>query len=115
MDDVARRHRTLTCSHTVLGLAKAVLSSTIKKLTLDLPKAVGHHLQHLSRDHDPKIAFAAVQTAAILERALLDHLPDADDKTNPDLETAEVLAETIGENDPTSPRYPWLGRSATIA
>lgn len=109
MDDAARRYRALTCSHAVLELAKAVLSSTIKKLTLDLPKTVGHQLQHLSRDHDPKIAFAAVRTAAILERALLDQLSesDTDDKTNPDLsaETVEVLAETIGENDPTSPRF----------
>jgi hypothetical protein len=107
MDDAARRHRALTCSHAVLELAKAVLSSTIKKLTLNLPKAVGHQLQNLSRDHDPKIAFAAVRTAAILERALLDQLSDTDDKTNPDLcaETVEVLAVTIGENDPTSPRF----------
>jgi hypothetical protein len=107
MEDAARRHRALTCSHAVLELAKAVLSSTFKKLTLDLPKVVGHQLQHLSRDHDPKIAFAAVRTAAILERALLDQLSDTDDKTNPDLsaETLEVLAETIGENDPTSPRF----------
>jgi hypothetical protein len=111
MDDAARRHRVLTCSHAVLELAKAVISS-IKKLTLDLPKTVGHQLQHLSRDHDPKIAFAAVRTAAILERALLDQLSDTvtDDETNPDLsglnaETLEVLAETIGENDPTSPRF----------
>jgi hypothetical protein len=110
MDDAARRHRVLTCSRAVLELAKAVISSTIKRLTLDLPKAVGHQLQRLSRDNDPKIAFAAVQTAAILERALLDQLSATDDKTNPDLspetlETLEVLAETIGENDPTSPRF----------
>jgi hypothetical protein len=107
MDDAPRRHRALTCSHAVLELARAVLSSTIKKLTLDLPKAVGHQLQRLSRDHDPKIAFAAVRTAAILERVLLDQLSDTDNKKNPDLsaETVEVLAETIGENDPTSPRF----------
>ena len=107
MDDAARRHRVLTCSHAVLELAKAVLSSTIKKLTLDLPKAVGHQLQHLSRDHDHKIAFVAVRTVAILERALLNQLSHTDDRTNPDLstETEEILAETIGENDPTSPRF----------
>ena len=107
MDDAARRHRALTCSHAVLELARAVLSPTIKKLTLDLPKAVGHQLQHLSRDHDPKIAFAAMRTAAVLERALLDQISDTDDKTDPDLsaETAEMLAETNGENDPTSPRF----------
>jgi hypothetical protein len=107
MDDAARRHRALTCSHAILELAKAVLSSTTKKLTLDLPQAICHQLQHLSRDNDPKIAFAAVRAAAILERALLDQLSDTDDKTNPDLsaETVEALAVTIGENDPTSPRF----------
>lgn len=107
MEDAARRHRALTCSHAVLELAKAVLSPTIKRLTLDLPKVIGHQLQHLSHDHDPKIAFAAVRTAAILERALLDQLSDTDDITNPDLsaDTVEVLSETIGENDPTSPRF----------
>ena len=107
MDDEVRRRRALTCSHAVLELAKAVLSSTIKKLTLNLPKAVGHQLRHLSRDHDPEIAFAAARTAVTLERALLDQLSNTDDKTDPDLntETAEVLAETIGENDPTSSRY----------
>jgi hypothetical protein len=107
MEDAARRHRALTCSHAVLELGRAVLSSTIKKLTLDLPKAVGRQLHHLSRDHDPKIAFAAVRTAAVLERALLDQLSDTDNKNDPDssAETLEVLAQTIGENDPTSPRF----------
>jgi hypothetical protein len=58
-------------------------------------------------DHDPKIAFAAVRAAAILEHTLLDQLSNTDNKTNPDLsaETVEVLAETIGENNPTSPRF----------
>jgi hypothetical protein len=107
MDDAARRHRALACSHAVLELAKAVLSCTAKKLTLDPPKAICHQLQHLSRDYDPKIAFAAVRAAAMLERALLGQLSDTDDKTNPDLstKTMEMLAETIGENDPTSPRF----------
>jgi len=124
MDDAVRRHRTLTCSHAVFELAKAVLSSTVDKLTLDIPKAVGHKLQHLSRDHDPKIAFAAMRTTAVMERALLHQLStdadadanvdsDADvdsvGKTDPErrgtTETADVLAATIGENDPTSPRY----------
>jgi hypothetical protein len=58
-------------------------------------------------DHDPKIAFAAVRAAAILEHTLLDQLSNTDNKTNPDLsaETVEVLAETIAENNPTSPRF----------
>jgi Family of unknown function (DUF6535) len=83
MDDVARRHRAITCSHVVLELSKAVSSLTVKGLTLDLPHAIGHKLQHLSRDHDPKIAFAAVKATAVFE----------------------VLVAAIGENDSASPRY----------
>src|SRR6266403_1267323 len=77
MDDAARRHRAITCSHVILELSKAVSSLTVKGLTLDLPHAIGHKLQHLSRDHDPKIAFAAVKTIADLERALPEQLLDA--------------------------------------
>jgi hypothetical protein len=36
--------------------------------------------QHLSRDHHPKIAFAAVRTVAVKEHALLDLLLDAERK-----------------------------------
>ncbi len=107
MDDAARRHRALVCSHAVLELSMAVLSVTGRGLTLDLPKAIGHKLQHLSRDHDPKIAFAAARTVAIVERALFDQLSDAEERK--DLArvavTAELLAETFGKNDPASLRY----------
>jgi len=107
MDDVARRHRAITCSHVVLELSKAVSSLTVKGLTLDLPYAIGHKLQHLSRDHDPEIAFAAVKTIAVLERALLEQLSDTEVRMNPDrsAELVEVLAAAIGENDRASPRY----------
>lgn len=109
MDDVARRHRAITCSHVVLEMSKAVSSLTVKGLTLNLPHAIGDKLQHLSRDHDPKIAFAAVKAIAVLERALLEQLSDARDRNRMDrdrsAELSKVLAAAIGENDPASPRY----------
>jgi hypothetical protein len=107
MDDMARRHRAITCSHVVLELSRAVSSLTVKGLTLDLPHAIGHKLQHLSRDQDPMIAFAAVKTMAVLERALLEQLSDAEIREDPNrsAELAEVLAAAIGENDPLSPRF----------
>jgi hypothetical protein len=67
--------------------------------------------QHLSRDHHPNIAFVTVRTVAVKQHTPLDLLSDAGRK---DLvgsaetatgATVEVLAETIGENDPASPRY----------
>jgi hypothetical protein len=107
MDDEARRHRAVTCSHVVLELSRAVSSLPVKGLTLDLPHTIGHKLQHLSRDTDPKIAFAAVKTIAVLERALLDQLLDAEARENRDrsADLADVLAAAIGENDPASKRY----------
>jgi len=107
MDDVARRHRAITCSHVVLELSKAVSSLTAKGLTLDLPYAIGYKLQHLSRDQDPKIAFAAVKTIAVLERALLEQLSDAEVRMDPNrsAELVDVLAAATGENDRASSRY----------
>jgi len=82
-------------------------SVLVKRLTLDLPNSMGHKLRHLSRDHEPKIAFAAVRTVAVMERTLLDLLSDVDDRKDlaRSAEAADVLAETTGENDPASPRY----------
>ena len=107
MDEVVRRHRAITCSHVVLELSQAVSSLTVKGLTLDLPHAIGHKLQHLSRDQDPKIAFAAAKTIAVLERALLEQLTDAEVRMDPirSAELTDVLAAAIGENDPDSPRF----------
>ena len=72
MDEAARRHRAITCTHVILELSKAVSHPTVKGMTLDIPHAIGHKLHHLSRDHDPKIAFAAVKTIAVLKRVLLE-------------------------------------------
>jgi hypothetical protein len=65
--------------------------------------------QHLTRDHHPKIAFMALRTAAVIERTLLDLLSDAEERMNlarsAEAAAVEVLAETINENHPASPRY----------
>ena len=106
MDEVARRHRAVTCSHAVFELSNPISSVPVKSSTLDVPKSIGHKLQHLSHDHDPKIAFAALRTIAVLERALLDQLLDADGMDwHRSMRVAEVLAAAIGEDDPASPRY----------
>jgi hypothetical protein len=108
MDEVARRHRAVTCSHVVFKLSKLISSVPVKSSTLDR-----HNLQHLSRDHDPKIAFAALRTIAVLERALLDQLLDADGNHGMDShmsKVAEVLPQPSGRMMPL-PRATKLGRA----
>jgi len=102
MDDVERRHRAVTCSRVVFELSKAF--TFVKNSTLDLPKNVGRMLHRLSHDRDPKIAFEAVRAIAVLERALLKQLLDAEDDLAKCEETAELLAAATGEGDPTSSR-----------
>ena len=101
MDEEARRHRAITCSHVVLELSKAVSSLSVKGLPLDLPHAIGFKLQHLSRDHDPTIAFAALKTIAVLERALLEQLADPEGRMDPNksAELARVLAAATSRYD----------------
>jgi hypothetical protein len=106
MDETARCHRAVTCSHVIFELSKAISSVTVEGLTLDLPKSIGHKLQHLSRDRDPKIAFAALRAIAVLETALLRQL-SAGNRLDPGRseELAELLAAAVGEDDPISPRF----------
>jgi hypothetical protein len=107
MDEVARRHRAVTCSHVIFELSKAISSVTVEGLTLNLPKSIGHKLQHLSRDHDSNIAFAALRTIAVLESALLRQLSVAKNRMDPGRseELADLLEAAVGEDDPISPRY----------
>ena len=104
MDEVERCRRAITCSRVVFELSKTF--SSVKGPTLDLPESIGHKLRQLSHDRDPKIAFEAVRTIAVLERALLKQLldvKDSDDLTQ-SVKTAGLLAAATGENDPTSSR-----------
>ena len=103
MDEVERRDRAVTCSRAVYELSKAF--TFVKNTTLDLPKSIGNMLHKLSHDRDPKIAFEAVRAIAVLERALLKQLLDAEDDLAKCEETAELLAAATGENDITSPRH----------
>jgi len=105
IDEVARRRRAITCARAIWKISKAILF--VKCVALELPRSLGNILQRLSRDSDPTIAFSALSTIAVLECALLEQLVDARGKEDLDRikETAEVLAEVIGENDPLSPRY----------
>ena len=105
MDEVERCRRAITCSRVIFELSKTF--SSAKGFTLDLPKSVGHKLWQLSHDLDPKIAFEAVRAIAVLERALLKQLFDAKDSNDlaKSVETAELLAAAIGEDDPTSSRH----------
>jgi hypothetical protein len=108
MEEVERYRRAVTCSRVVFELSKAF--SSVKGPTLDLPESIGHKLRQLSHDRDPKIAFEAVRTIAVLERALLKQLLDVKDSTDSNdltrsVETAGLLAAATGENDPTSLRH----------
>jgi hypothetical protein len=105
MNEVHRRRRAIVCARAIWELSRVFLS--VKGLALELPRSLGNILQRLSRDPDPTIAFTALSTIAVLERALLEQLSDAEAKKDADRiqETTEVLAEAVGENDPLSPRY----------
>ena len=48
--------------------------------TLDMPESTGNNLRQLSHDHDSMIAFEVLRTTAMLERALLEQLLDAEAK-----------------------------------
>jgi hypothetical protein len=67
------------CCSEVPGPAKCELGLESSK---PLKEKYRHKIihQHLSRDHHPKIAFAAVRTVAVKEHALLDLLSDAERK-----------------------------------
>ncbi|KAI9508981.1 hypothetical protein F5148DRAFT_1191240 [Russula earlei] len=108
MEDGSRRRRAITCSRAISEISKAFLSlDPPVSVTLNLPKTATSKLQLLSRDHDLKIASAALHATAVLERALLEQLSDAKHKHDIDRSTmtAAVLADAIGENDSGSTRY----------
>lgn len=72
----------------------------------DLPGPASKILRKLAQDHDAAVAFAAPNTIATLERALLEHLQDS--QIHRDLnrrrEIIAMLAKIL-EHDPLSPRH----------
>ncbi|KAH9957473.1 hypothetical protein BJV74DRAFT_420364 [Russula compacta] len=110
LEDVARRCRAITCARAIWEMSRSFLSVrgwNLDMPNLELPRSTGRTLQLLSSDRDEKIAFEALRSGALLERALLEQLSDAE--ANKDLdkisELEYLLAELIGENDPNMPRY----------
>ena len=110
LEDVARRRRAIACARAIWEMSRSFLS--VKGWTLDmpnlqLPKSTGRSLQLLSSDQDEKIAFEALRSSAVLERALLEQLAVAEAKKDLDKisELEYLLAEVTGENDPNMPRY----------
>ncbi|KAI9460120.1 hypothetical protein BJY52DRAFT_1263070 [Lactarius psammicola] len=106
MDKTARRRRAITCSRAIWEISSAFMSKRVK---VDLPKPTSKILQQLAQDHDAAVAFAALSTIAILERALLEHLQGLQDSRdfNSRQEIISMLAEIQihDERDPLSARY----------
>ncbi|KAH9058077.1 hypothetical protein EDB87DRAFT_1685723 [Lactarius vividus] len=104
MDKTARRRRAITCARAIWEISNAFMS---KRMKVDLPESASKILQLLAHDHDAAVAFAALSTIAILERALLEHLQDSQNSrdANRYREITTMLAEVLDERDPLSSRY----------
>jgi Family of unknown function (DUF6535) len=77
MDSDVRRRRAITCARAIWEISRAFLSQGLR---VEFPESASHILQRLSRDHDHTVAFAALSTVAMLERALLKRLPYSEGK-----------------------------------
>ncbi|KAH9021296.1 hypothetical protein EDB85DRAFT_432625 [Lactarius pseudohatsudake] len=104
MDKTARRRRAITCARAIWEISNAFMS---KRMKVDLPESASKILRLLAHDHDAAVAFAALSTIAILERALLEHLQDSQNSrdSNGYREITAMLAEVLDERDPLSSRY----------
>jgi len=104
MDKTARRRRAITCARAIWEISNAFMS---KQMKVDLPEPASKILRQLAHDHDAAVAFAALSTIAILERALLEHLQDSQNSRdlNRRWEIIAMLAEVLDEQDPLSSRY----------
>jgi hypothetical protein len=103
MDSDARRRRAITCARAIWEISRAFLSEGVR---VDLLESASIILQRLSHDHDREVAFAALCSVAMLERALLKQLPDFeasfDSHTS---ETIAMLSQVLGVPDPFTTRY----------
>ncbi|KAI9454473.1 hypothetical protein BJY52DRAFT_724952 [Lactarius psammicola] len=104
MDKTARRRRAITCARAIWEISNAFMSKRVK---VDLPEPASKILRLLAQDHDAAVAFAALSTIAILERALLEHLQDSQNSRdlNRRREIIGMLAEILDERDPLASRY----------
>jgi hypothetical protein len=104
MEKMARRRRAITCARAIWEISNAFISKRVK---VDLPEPASKILRQLSQDHDAPVAFAALSTIAILERALLEHLQDSQNQRdlNRRQEIIATLAKIFDEQDPLSARY----------
>ena len=67
MDTTARRRRAITCARAIWEISNTFMSKGVK---VDLPGPANKVLRQLTQDPDAAVAFAALSTIAILERAL---------------------------------------------
>ncbi|KAH9177094.1 hypothetical protein EDB89DRAFT_1938138 [Lactarius sanguifluus] len=106
MDKTARRRRAITCARAIREMSNAFMSKRVK---VDMPEYISKILQQLAQDHDAAVAFAALSTIAILERALLEDLQDSQSSREQDLDRRRAMfvafAKILNERDPLSPRY----------
>ena len=86
MDKMTRRRRAVTCARAIWQISNAFMSKRVK---VDLPDPAGKILQQLAQDHDAAVAFAALSTLAILERA-----PDGRDARSARYHVAQPDADT---------------------
>ncbi|KAH9048803.1 hypothetical protein EDB84DRAFT_1455772 [Lactarius hengduanensis] len=104
MDKTARRRRAITCARAIWEISNAFMSKRVK---VDMPEPISRILQQLAQDHDAAVAFAALSTIAILERALLEDLQDSQGSRDLDRrrEMFAAFAKSLDERDPLSARY----------
>ncbi|KAH9005865.1 hypothetical protein EDB86DRAFT_2876669 [Lactarius hatsudake] len=104
MDKTARRRRAITCARAIWEISNAFMSKRVK---VDVPEHISKILQQLAQDHDAAVAFAALSTIAILERAFLEDLQDSQSSRDLDRhrEMSAAFAKIIDERDPLSARY----------
>jgi hypothetical protein len=103
MDSDARQRRAITCARAIWEISRAFLSEGVR---VDLLESASITLHRLSHDHDRAVAFAALCSVAMLERALLKQLLDSEGSFDSHRnKTVAMLSEVLGIPDPLATRY----------